>query len=243
MALAREQHEAYVRELRKIVPVVYCLPALPDYPDCSFVEDVVVAVNGRAVMTQPGHPTRRGEVESVREALERLGVDVVGDMRGTTAYCDGGDVMFTGRHLFVGVSNRTNADAVEALRRAFGGDVEDVVAVPPVVQGGDVLHLKSAVTHIDETTLLVPAGRMGDDLLDAMQATTKLGYEAIRIPDVLACNAVAANGHVLAQDSKCEESRRLLLEATREHNLGISFVDTSELAKKDAALTCCSVLL
>jgi N-dimethylarginine dimethylaminohydrolase len=69
------------------------------------------------------------------------------------------------------------------------------------------------------------------------------GYKIIRLPDVLSCNAVVVNGHVLAQDSSCSVSKRRIEGACLERGLGVSFVDTSELAKKDAALTCCSVLL
>jgi len=242
--LSRAQHTEYVRELRKHMPVL-CLPALGDLPDCVFVEDTVVAIGDRAVLTKPGHVARRGEVRSIGDVLRRLGMEVVDDMQqdGCEALCDGGDVLYTGRHLFVGMSGRTNEAAVRVLERAFRDRMEGVFGVPAVVQGSDVLHLKSAVTHVDEKTLLVPGGKMGDALLEAMTAES-LGYEAVRVPDVLACNAVAINGcHLLAQNTPCFESRAVLERAAAERGMGISFVDTSELAKKDAALTCCSVLL
>ena len=52
-------------------------------------------------------------------------------------------MLYTGSHLFVGLSDRTNKHGFELLRRVFGNKVE-VVAVPPVIQGKEVLHLKSA---------------------------------------------------------------------------------------------------
>ena len=107
--------------------------------------------------------------------------------------------------------------------------------------GHQVLHLKSAVTHLSPDTLVVPAAS-GDALLNSLRAT-ELGYSVVRVPDVLACNVVAVNQHVLVQDTPCEESRRILEAAVVERNLNLVWVDTSELAKKDAALTCCSVLL
>ena len=69
------------------------------------------------------------------------------------------------------------------------------------------------------------------------------GYETIQLPNMLACNVVLVNGHVLAQDVDCEESKDLLRAACQERDLPIHWLDTSELAKVDGALTCCSVLL
>jgi len=249
-SLARRQHAEYLSELRKHLPV-YCLPALEENPDCCFVEDAAVAVGREAVATRPGHPSRRGEVPTVARCLERFGMSVL-SMRDSDAtddaLCDGGDVLYTGRHLFVGMSGRTNRAGYEVLRRTFSR-VTEVVEVPAVVQGSysDVLHLKSAATHVDERTLLLPSGPVGDQLANAMRLE-ELGYDVVRIPDVLACNVVvvetATNGrHVLAQEACDDESRRLLEETARDRNCTISFVDTTELAKKDAALTCCSVLL
>ena len=98
------------------------------------------------------------------------------------------------------------------------------------------------MTHLDEHTILAPEGPLGDNLLQTMKSSER-GYTAIRLPDILSCNAVVVNGHVLAQDSPCQVSRERIQKACSERGLGLTFVDTSELAKKDAALTCCSVLL
>jgi len=250
---ARSQHNEYVKQLRRHVPRVLTLPPLETHPDCVFVEDAVVAVGGKVVITQMGHLSRKGEVDSIKKALlDRIeGMSHLYDMReDENALCDGGDVMYTGRHLFVGQSNRTNTAGFEFLRDAFTNyedvfknDLEvEVISVPPVVAGKDVLHLKSAVTHLDEYTILAPEGKIGDDVLEAMNAK-ELGYESIRLPDVLSCNVVVANDHVLVQDSNCKVSRKRIKEACKERSLGLTFVDTSELAKKDGALTCCSVLL
>jgi dimethylargininase len=239
MQRARQQHASYLSKLRTQLPTL-CLSPLESHPDSVFVEDTVVAIGRRALITRPGHPSRRGEVESIKHVLLQLGMDVL-DMRDGSedVICDGGDVMFTGRHIFVGLSDRTNKNGINVLREAF--DIE-VVTVPPVVQGDQVLHLKSAVTHLDEYTLLAPVGAAGDKVLQAMKAEDR-GYKVIRLPDILSCNVVAVNGCILAQDSRCQESRQRLEAATKERNLDLEFIDTSELAKKDAALTCCSVLL
>jgi len=212
----------------------------------------VVAIGDTAVITRPGHVSRRGEVDSIKDTLQQLGMTNVYDMGDDCdhsseegAMCDGGDVMYTGRHLFVGLSNRTNARGFQFIKDTFenhGMAADNIIPIPPVVAGKEVLHLKSAATHIDEHTLLAPEGRVGDSVLQAMNANERR-YEAIRVPDILSCNAVVINGHVLAQDSPCEVSKQRIRQACEKRNLTVTFVDTSELAKKDGALTCCSVLL
>lgn len=232
---AHHQHEFYLESLRKYVPTL-CLPPLNFHADSVFVEDTVVAIGKQAVITKPGHPSRQGEVDTIQDCLKQLGIKVT-DMRDSAdAICDGGDVLYSGRHLFVGLSARTNLEAVKVLEKAFG---IETIAVP---FADEALHLKSVVTHMDPTTLLVPAGAFGDEVLQAMQAD-KLGYEAIRLPDIKACNVVSVNGAILAQDIECGESRQMLLDAAAKRNLTVAFVSTSEMAKCDGALTCCSVLL
>jgi dimethylargininase len=232
-----QQHAIYLEKLRSHIPTL-CLPGLESNPDCVFVEDCAVIIGNRAVINNMGHLSRRGEADSIKEILIQLGMDVT-DMRDVSnqAICDGGDVLYTGRHLFVGMSSRTNSASARVLREAF--DIE-VVIVPSI--GEKVLHLKSAVTHIDERTLLAPTGASGDAVLKAMKAHER-GYDVVRLPNILACNVVAVNGWIMAQDTKCQESRQKIEKAVQERNLQLEWVDTSELAKKDAALTCCSLLI
>ena len=282
---ARDQHSNYINTLKQhiITPSekqgdgttgdkkkggggIINLPALESYPDCVFVEDTMVAIDDTAVVTRMGHEKRRGEVASMKSVLLDLeGMRNVYDMNDSTTdddngtcCCDGGDVLYTGRHLFVGITNRTNENGYKYLKKVFSYhhglvNEENVIPIPMMMSSymnvgkkdsnrGGVLHLKSAVTHIDEETVVLPEGKLGDVLQQIMKLSDR-GYKTIRLPDVLSCNAVVVNGHVLAQDSSCSVSKHRIEGACLERGLGVSFVDTSELAKKDAALTCCSVLL
>lgn len=258
MSLALQQHASYVQALRTLVPVLE-LPALPDFPDSVFVEDTVVVVEQQAVVMNPGHVSRRGEVESVQQALQQLGVEIIADLRLQTPptaaapteipYCDGGDVLYTGRHLFIGLSKRTNRAGALLLQQAFSG-IQSVI-LPPLVTAMTnnknhpllLLHLKSAVTLFSPDTLVLPTGPVGDALLQSLSVQYANFYSVVRVPDVLACNVVAINRVVLVQETSCFESKRVLEMAALERNVELIYINTSELAKKDAALTCCSVLL
>ena len=65
------------------------------------------------------------------------------------ATVDGGDVLFTGKHLIVGLSFRTNEAGARSLAEAFVL-TSRFLTVP--VQGA--LHLKSVMSSLDEETLI-----------------------------------------------------------------------------------------
>ena len=139
----------------------------------------MVAIDDTVVVTRMGHEKRRGEVASMKSVLLDLeGMKNVYDMNDSTTdddnhgtcCCDGGDVLYTGRHLFVGITNRTNENGYEYLKKVFSHhhgliNEENVIPIPMMMSSymnvgkkdsnrGGVLHLKSAVTHIDEETVL-----------------------------------------------------------------------------------------
>mmetsp|Transcript_162 Transcript_162/g.372 ORF Transcript_162/g.372 Transcript_162/m.372 type:complete len:326 (+) Transcript_162:49-1026(+) len=247
---AKREHATYLTALRKHLPVV-CLPPIDELPDSVFVEDTVVAIGKKAVITNPGHPSRKPEVDSIREFLEdRLGMEVT-DMRDTlpSAICDGGDVMFTGRHLFVGISGgRTNKDALEVLQEGLGVEAFPV----PFLQTKGALHLKSITTHIDDRTLVVPDNSLGHNVFQILTDASGGAYsrsDALWLPEDagISCNVVSLPKQhgILAQlvHEEDAKTRSLLQEAAAERNFSIDFVSQSEAAKCDGALTCCSVLL
>ena len=247
LATAKAQHDDYIAAFREFGVSTLSLPAAHGLPDSVFVEDTAVVIrhgddDTRAIILQPGHVNRQPEVDHIRSILQRLlPADQIWEMAAMDpdARCDGGDVLYTGRHLFVGVSERTNEEALQVMEHVFAG----LPLVPVVMPAhAPVLHLKSAVTHLDDTTLVAPTAPWANRLLRSMRATA-LGYDVIRIPSVLACNVVVLPRGLLLQDTRCAESRQLLQKAAQARGLPHRWVDTSELAKKDAALTCCSILL
>lgn len=61
LGLAKEQHAAYVGTLRTLGLDVIELPPDEALPDCVFVEDTAVVVNGTALITRPGLANRQKE--------------------------------------------------------------------------------------------------------------------------------------------------------------------------------------
>lgn len=224
VAAAREQHAEYRARLEESGFRLVVVPADEDHPDCPFVEDIAVALGGDALVSRPGHPARRGEVGPVAEALAGL-CSVT--MMEEPATLDGGDVLRIGDVIYVGRSGRTNAGGVTRLM-GWAGRLGFTV-VPVDVIG--VLHLKSAVTAVDETTVLLAPGMVDEVPLTDLRTIVIAGE------DPHAANVVRlADGVVLVSDAGM---------AAQIAELGYRAVtcDVSEFAKSDGGLTCLSIRL
>src|SRR5439155_20400128 len=181
--LARVQHSAYERCLAALGCTIVQVDADPDLPDSVFIEDAAVVVDEAAVVTRPGAPARRAETAAVAELLGRYRPLLFIDSPGTM---DGGDVLVVGRRAFVGCSTRTNAGAIEQMRRllrAFGYTVEAVTV-------GGCLHLKSAVTVLADDRLLINRRWVAADAISAFSLVDVHpdepgGANALRVGDAI----------------------------------------------------------
>ena len=225
VARANAQHRDYQRALAALGCEVRVLDALPDMPDAVFVEDVAVVVDELAVMTRPGAESRRGEGASIAEVLGQYRPLRAIEAPGTL---DGGDVLRIGRTLYVGESARSNADGVAQLRAILAEYGYTVRGVP--IHG--CLHLKSAVTALDdETVLLQPAW------------IDRAAFAAYRIIEVDPAEEHAANvlriGATVVMPACFPRTRQRLQDA----GIDVVTVDVSELQKAEGAVTCCSLVL
>ena len=218
------QHAAYCRLLESLDLDVLRLPGDPAQPDCCFVEDTAVVLDEVAVLAHPGAPSRRGEVDAVASALE--GYRPLARIP-PSARLDGGDVLVFGRRIFVGSSGRTDAAGARALQRIvapFGYEV-----VPVGVTG--CLHLKSAVTAVDESAVLANPGWL--DLAPFH------GIDVVPVPadEPGAANVLRVAGCVIAHSGF---PRTIDLLAAR--GVDVRPVDVSEFLKAEAGVTCKSLV-
>jgi dimethylargininase len=223
---ARSQHAMYRQVLERHGYEVRIVPADEAHPDCPFVEDAAVVLDTVAVATRPGAAARRGEVAAVTAELGHLKPMRTIEAPGTL---DGGDVLRMGDTLYVGRSTRTNDAGIEQLATHAMEDGLRTVAVP--VRG--VLHLKSAVAQLDDSTLLVALQCVDVDLLTDYRIVEKVTGE-----EHLASVLRLGSGR-LVTTTTAPRTRQLL----REHGYVTEVVDSSEFQAADGGLTCLSILV
>ena len=223
--LARAQHRAYEQALADAGYRVEHLAADATMPDSVFVEDMAIVFDELAILTWPGAAARRREMPAIAAAVAAY--RPVRQIQ-PPATIDGGDVLVVGRHVFVGQSTRTNGAAVAQMREMlepFGYTV-----APTMVRG--CLHLKSAVTALDEALLLVNP--------EWIDATVFKGFGLIEVAreEPSAANVLRLADRIIAAEAFPRTAARIA-----EAGLRVELVAASELAKAEGAVTCCSLII
>lgn len=248
LGLAREQHGRYEDALRRAGCRVVSMPALHEFPDAVFVEDVAVILDEIAIITRPGAQSRRPETTTVAAALESWRPVVQIEEPGTV---EGGDVLRVGRRIFVGRSGRTNDEGIlqlAALAAPHGYEV-----IPVSVSG--CLHLKSAVTEVAPGTILVNREWVSPAAFDDMNVV------AVDPSEPYAANALFVAGSLAPPvrgsgptlhapgpsgsgnpatiyPSSFPRTARVL----ESLSIPLDIIDMSELRKAEGAVTCCSLV-
>ena len=223
--LMQRQHQAYTEVLKSLGLEVVVLEVEPKYPDAYFVEDVAVITPQIAIITNPGAAARNGEQESIEPVLRIFRPITHIQAPGTV---DGGDVLMTDQHFFVGISERTNLEGAKQLGNIlteFG-----YTWTPIEVAAG--LHLKSSINYVGGGTLLI------SDTFANLKAFGD--YQKIVVPrdEAYAANTLWVNDQLLMPGG-FPKTRQLLADT----GLPIHELDVSEAQKMDGGLTCMSLRL
>lgn len=225
--LAREQYAAYVSQLRHLGLDVIVLEADESLPDSHFVEDAAIIYQNVAIMTCPGAKERRQEVQALKSALQDL--MTVTELGGHEALLDGGDVLFLGKHVYIGLSHRTN-EAGAARLQSILTDIDPNLSIYTVAFEG-VLHLKSGMTAINNHTLLGNPAMLVHHPLPAgtiQWLSSQEGYAA---------NALTVNGSTM-YFAECLSANKVI----KSVGLQPLPMDMSEFRKMDGSFTCLSLL-
>jgi dimethylargininase len=223
--IARAQHNIYVNTLKELGCHMIELPAETDLPDSVFVEDTAVILPEVAVITRPGADSRKPETETIARAL-RPYKDVVYIREPATV--DGGDVLVLGKKIYVGLSTRSNPEAMNQLNDLL---CEYGYRVQGVSLHG-CLHLKSAVTRVDEGTLLINKKWVETDQ-----------FADVELIDVHPSEPYAANCLPVADSIIFPTTFPQTRARLEEKGCKVVTVDVSELAKAEGAVTCCSLII
>jgi dimethylargininase len=225
LEIARMQHDEYVKALAHAGCQVIELPEEPDLPDSVFVEDTAFILPEVAVITRPGADSRKPEIESIVRALSpyRTLVHIT-----EPATVDGGDVLVLGKNIYVGLSTRSNTQAVEQLNEALGRFGYKVFGVELT----DCLHLNTAVTRVDDKTLLI-----NKNWVDAVHFH---GFHLIDVDasEPFAANCLPVKGKIIYPTDFPRTQKKL-----EEKGFAVINVTLDELAKAEGAVTCCSLIL
>ncbi len=222
--LALSQHAEYIKALRNCGLEVHILSPDERYPDSTFVEDVALLTDKCAIITNPGAPTRKGEITEIRNVLEEYyeNIEQIEDP-GTV---EAGDIMMVGSHFYIGLSERTNPIGTEQLI----GFLEKYGKTGSLVKLEKVLHLKTGLAYL-ENNKLVACGEF-------LYKEEFQDFDILEIDETesYAANCIWVNNRVIIPKGYLKA-----LKTIEKTGYEIIEVDMSEFKKLDGGLSCLSL--
>ena len=232
IGLARSQHKAYADALSGNGVEVTTLDADQNHPDCVFVEDQAVVIDGHVLLPVPGHESRRGEQPPIADFLcDQLQGHQICKME-PPAMMDGGDILRMGDLFFVGRSTRTNDAGIQELKDLLDhlGHELRVIDIPP-----QALHLTSISSTPSDNLILIPEGYLAPEAFGEMPE----GCEVIVMPEeeVYGCNTIGLPGNKVLM----AEGYPTVQAELESRGFECILIDMSQIRAADGSLTCCSV--
>ena len=219
---ALQQHMAYCEALKTAGLAVEVLEPLDDFPDSVFIEDNAVILEGRTVLCSMKETSRQGEISSLADALQsRLPVLRLQ----APVFIDGGDVLKTENTVFVGQSQRTSAEAIEALQSLTSKPV-----IPVAVKKG--LHLKTSVSTLGKGLLVINPSHVETEPFREFE------WIEVDEDEAYAANCLAVGENVILPAGFPKLEQRI-----QEYGFSTLPVDMSEIQKADGGVTCLSLLI
>ncbi|XP_059153547.1 N(G),N(G)-dimethylarginine dimethylaminohydrolase 1-like isoform X2 [Physella acuta] len=190
---AKQEYET-IREVLKNCDInIIELVEDESYPDCCFVDDTAVVIGNTALIARPGHTSRQGEVGEIRKVLKGdLRMNVV-EIQNAKATLDGGDVLFTGKEIFVGVGKRTNDFGAQAVAEAFPEYAVSKVNFAKC----EALHLKDVFNMAGRNVMAVAPGPDVQAVLRQMQDVADYPYHVMQMDSRMATDMLYVNGHLI----------------------------------------------
>ena len=217
---ALNQHNHYVDALKQMGGKILSLPPEDSLPDSTFVEDAAFIYEDKAFLCSAKEESRRDEVESVSKVLQgHL------EILQLEPYLDGGDILNTPKVIFAGLSNRTDAKAIQFLSEQISKKVVPI----KIVKG---LHLKSAVSYLGENVLLINPKRVDVGPFKSFK------WVEVEEKDSYGANCLAMKNQVLIP-----KGYQKIREKIHQHGFETIELEMSEFEKADGGITCLNLIL
>jgi arginine deiminase len=206
--------------------------------DSIYVRDAACVAGRGVILCRMGKPLRAGEPGAVGDFCAKAGWPVIGEIR-EPGTLEGGDVAWLdGKTAAVGHGYRTNAEGIRQFRDLVAEEGGEVIEVPlPHWDGpGDVLHLMSMLSPVDEGVLLVYSRLLP---VPFRKRLLKLGFALLEVPDeeyaTMATNVLAvAPGKCVALSGNPRT-----IEVLNKAGIEVSTYEGTEISRKGAGGPTC----
>ncbi|MHA1476308.1 MAG: dimethylarginine dimethylaminohydrolase family protein [Promethearchaeota archaeon] len=221
-----EQHDDYIKALKKCGLEIHILDADENHPDSTFVEDTAIVNENRAIITNPGSQSRKAEVHEIFKVLkDKFNYEKIERIE-APGTLDGGDVMRINKCYYIGLSSRTNKEGASQLAKIL----DYYGFTSQVVEMKESLHLKSGLNYIGDNCLLSIDEFKDNPLFQQ--------FDIIHVEkdEEYAANCILVNGYIIMPKGYNKLKEML----TKLHYMIIE-LEMSEFKKMDGGLSCLSL--
>lgn len=235
MDLIVAEHDGFAQLLRDNgVEVVYA-PDLPTFPKAVYTRDPLVTVPGGAIIARTAARMRRGEEQTITQAVANAGMPILGTVTGEGIVEGGTFVKVRRDQAFLGTSVRTTPEGYRQLKAIL--DIQGIT-LHRVSLPGYLIHLDMCSSMVDEDLALV------NPRLAPYDYTTALEDLGIELVDVHPSEEWASNLLVLDK-RKVIMPEHLPRTAERLAAKGVEVITTPyrEILKNGGGLHCSTMEL
>lgn len=228
---ALKQHKSFTDTLKQQGIEVISLPARPEFPEQVFTRDIGFTIGTRVFISEMASPIRRGEEKVLREWVGTKGIPF---QKMTAGSIEGGDVVVDGNRVFVGVSHRTNHDAINFLENQLPG--YEVIRVP---FDASCLHLDCVFTIVSPTHALIYPDAFSQESRNILKKHYTL--MAVEKEEQF---AMGTNVLAIGDDKIISLPQNTLVnDKLRSNGFDVIEIDFSEIIKSGGSFRCCTMPL
>ena len=233
------EYDRFVEILRGIVADVHFLPANARTGlDSIYVRDAACVAGRGVILCRMGKPLRGEEPGAVGDFFAKAGWPILGRIS-EPGTLEGGDVAWLDKKTAaIGHGYRTNAEGIRQFREIVAGDGCEVIEVPlPHWDGpGDVLHLMSMLSPVDEGKLLVYSRLLP---VPFRKRLLEMGFALLEVPDEE--YATMATNVLAVEPGKCVAltGNPRTIEVLNKAGIEVTTYEGTEISRKGAGGPTC----
>lgn len=229
---AMEEHRQFTEILVQNGVNIVLLPSVRQFPEQVFTRDIGFTIGGTLFIGEMATDIRHGEEELLAKHLKERNIPFKTLSKGSI---EGGDVIVDGLTVYVGVSSRTDEDAIAELEAAL----PDRYKVIPIEFDARYLHLDCVFNLLSDKDALIFPGAIKQQSVNLLNGR----YDLIEVSEqeqfTLGTNVLSiGEGKVFS----------LPVNQMVNHELsarGYTVIETdfSEIIKSGGSLRCCTLPL
>ncbi|WP_078553616.1 dimethylarginine dimethylaminohydrolase family protein [Bacillus alkalicellulosilyticus] len=227
--LAMKQHRNFVQTLKDHNIDVVLLPTKDKFPEQVFTRDIGFTLGNTIFVADMANNVRQGEEDVLKFWLEDEKIsyfNLVGDM------IEGGDVIIDQKSIYVGLSDRTNQNAIDHLQTIM--PQYEIYTIPFTEK---YLHLDCVFNILSPTVALIYSPALQQKEIDILASR----YELIEVSEeeqfTLGTNVLSiGNKKVISLPVNQHVNSEM-----RKRGFEVIEVDITEIIKSGGSFRCCTL--